>query len=178
GGTGQNFSASSGLINLYSGTASAIATSSLGLLTTDVAEGTNQYWTNTRFDARLAATTSLPTLTTLTGLTNASTTLLSVGSGGTTISKHLSVTQANVVSASIATVTCGNYGTITVTGAAVGDTVIASPTAVASGIETLNLGWSAAVTAANTVTIRACNPTAGAIDALDTQTWRADVWQH
>ncbi|MBI4692170.1 MAG: hypothetical protein HY773_01875, partial [Candidatus Terrybacteria bacterium] len=47
GGTGQNFSASSGLINLYSGTASAIATSSLGLLTTDVAEGTNQYWTNT-----------------------------------------------------------------------------------------------------------------------------------
>ncbi|MBU6431296.1 hypothetical protein KGQ29_02875, partial [Patescibacteria group bacterium] len=37
GGTGQNFSASSGLINLYSGTASAMATSSLGLLTTNVA---------------------------------------------------------------------------------------------------------------------------------------------
>jgi len=98
--------------------------------------------------------------------------------GGTAITKHLSVAQANIVSASIASVTCGNYGTITVTGAAVGDTVIASPTAVASGIETLNLSWSAAVSAADTVTIRACNPTAGAIDALDTQTWRADVWQH
>ncbi|MBI4812536.1 hypothetical protein HY798_03835 [Candidatus Falkowbacteria bacterium] len=108
----------------------------------------------------------------------ATATSIAVGSGGTAITKHLSVTQANVVSASIATVTCGNYGTITVTGAAVGDTVIVSPTAVASGIETLNLGWSAAVTGANTVTIRACNPTAGAIDALDTQTWRADVWQH
>jgi fibronectin-binding autotransporter adhesin len=102
---------------------------------------------------------------------------LTIG-GGTAITRHYSVTQANVVSASIAANACGTYGTITVTGAAVGDTVIASPTAVASGIETINLNWNSAVTAANTVTIRACNTTAFAINALDTQTWRADVWQH
>ena len=74
GGTGQNFSASSGLVNFYSGAASTIATSSLGLLTTNVAEGTNLYWTNDRFDTRLSATTTLPNLTTLLGLTNATTT--------------------------------------------------------------------------------------------------------
>ena len=74
GGTGQNFSASSGLVNFYSGAASTIATSSLGLLTTNVAKGTNLYWTNDRFDTRLSATTTLPNLTTLLGLTNATTT--------------------------------------------------------------------------------------------------------
>ena len=74
GGTGQNFSASSGLVNFYSGAASTIATSSLGLLTTNVAEGTNLYWTNDRFDTRLSATTTLPNLTTLLGLINATTT--------------------------------------------------------------------------------------------------------
>ncbi len=46
--------------------------------TTDaLSEGsTNQYWTNDRFDTRLSATTTLPNLTTLLGLTNASTTQL------------------------------------------------------------------------------------------------------
>ncbi|MDE2218414.1 MAG: tail fiber domain-containing protein [Patescibacteria group bacterium] len=91
GGTGQNFSASSGLINLYSGVASAMATSSLGLLTTNVAEGTNQYWTNTRFDNRLSATTSLQNLTTLANLATVGTissgvwngSLLAVPYGGT-----------------------------------------------------------------------------------------------
>jgi len=74
GGTGQNLSASSGLLNFYSGAASTIATSSLGLLTTNVAEGSNLYWTDARFDTRLSATTTLPNLTTLLGLTNATTT--------------------------------------------------------------------------------------------------------
>ncbi len=45
-----------------------IATSSLGLLTTDVAEGTNLYYTDARFDNRLSATTTLPNLTTLANL--------------------------------------------------------------------------------------------------------------
>ncbi|MFA4890446.1 MAG: hypothetical protein WC587_02310 [Candidatus Paceibacterota bacterium] len=129
--------------------------------------------------AGLLAALSDETGTGLAVFNNAPTLITPVlGTGGTAITKHLSVTQANIVSASIAAVTCGSYSTITVTGAAVGDTVIASPTAVASGIETINLGWSAAVTGAGVVTIRACNPTAVAIDALDTQTWRADVWQH
>jgi len=36
--------------------------------TTDLAEGSNLYWTDTRFDNRLSATTSLPNITTLGGL--------------------------------------------------------------------------------------------------------------
>jgi len=99
-------------------------------------------------------------------------------SGGTAITGHVSATQANLTTNSIAARTCGNYGTITVTGASVGDTAIATPTADSGGIETTNLAWSALVTAANTVTIRACNPTGAAINTADTQTWRADVWKH
>lgn len=98
--------------------------------------------------------------------------------GGTAITGHLSATQANLVSASVPSRSCVNYGSITVTGAAAGDTAIATPTAVAGGIETVDLNWSALVTAANTVTIRACNPTTSAIDTGNTQTWRADVWKH
>ncbi len=110
------------------------------------------------------------------------TTLGSSGAtNGTAILGHFSGTATNLTSASIAAASCGNYGTITVTGAAVGDTVYASPdaTSSATGIEDSNLAWNAAVTAANTVTIRACNPqTIGAVDAGDDQEWRADVWHH
>lgn len=98
--------------------------------------------------------------------------------GGTPILDHLSTTVANFVSASISSNTCGTYGTMTVTGAAVGDTVVATPVARAGGIETVNLSWNATVTAANTVTIRACNTTGGSINTANTQTWRADIWQH
>jgi len=111
------------------------------------------------------------------GLTTAVAGSLTIG-GGTAITKYLSVTQANVVSASVGSRVCASYASITVTGAAVGDTAIASPTAVAGGIETVDLNWSAYVSAANTVIIRACNPTNTAINTADTQTWRADVWQH
>jgi hypothetical protein len=99
-------------------------------------------------------------------------------SGGTAITGHLSATQANLVSASITGRACGNYGTITVTGAAVGDTVVATPTPVTGGIEAVDLSWSALVTATNTVTIRACNAATSAVSTPDTQTWRADVWKH
>lgn len=102
---------------------------------------------------------------------------LTVG-GGTSIAKHLSATQASVTTSSVGMQACANYATITVTGAAVGDTVVAAPTAVAGGIETVNLTWSAHVSAADTVVIRACNPTLGAINTADTQTWRVDVWKH
>jgi hypothetical protein len=59
-----------------------IATSSLGLTTTNVTEGNNLYWTNARFDARLAASTTIPTLTTLANLTTVGAlTSGSIGSG-------------------------------------------------------------------------------------------------
>jgi hypothetical protein len=86
---------------------------------------------------------------------------------------------ANVTSASVAAATCADYASVTVTGAATGDTVTASPTPATNGIEDNDLSWSAYVSAADTVIIRACNPHAAvAIDTDDTQTWRFDVWKH
>lgn len=131
----------------------------------------------------LSSSLSVGTTLNVTGATtlaSATATSLNINSG-TTITRHLSA-SATVTSASISINTCAAYGTITVTGAAVGDTVYASPSAVAGGIETVNLDWMAYVSAANTVTIRAChqnsNIGAAAINTADTQTWRADVWKH
>jgi hypothetical protein len=71
GGTGITTAPSFGqiLVGNNSSTYTLTATSSLGLVTSDIAEGTNLYWTNNRFDARLAASTTIPTLTTLANLT-------------------------------------------------------------------------------------------------------------
>ncbi|MDI6721247.1 MAG: hypothetical protein QMD85_02560, partial [Candidatus Aenigmarchaeota archaeon] len=102
---------------------------------------------------------------------------LTIG-GGNPIIKHISVSTANVASGDIAADACGDYATITVTGAAVNDTVVATPTAVAAGIETTNLIWNAYISADNTVKIRACNPTNNGINNADTQTWTVDVWKH
>ena len=90
-----------------------LATTSLGLLTTNVAEGSNLYWTNTRFDARLAATTSLPSLTTLANLAsvgaltsgawNASTIGAAYGgTGSTTLSGLLKGNGASAVQTAVA----------------------------------------------------------------------------
>lgn len=98
--------------------------------------------------------------------------------GGTAITGHLSATATNVASPNIPARTCRDYGTVTVPGAAVGDIAVATPTPQTGGIEKVNLIWNASVTAANTVTIRACNPTGGGINTANTQTWRADVWKH
>ncbi len=87
---------------------SGIATSSLGLLTTDVAEGTNLYWTNARFDARLSATTSLPNITTLAGLSSISTSLTGIirATAGA-----LSATLVNLASDVTGILPVGNGGT-------------------------------------------------------------------
>lgn len=49
--------------------------------TTNLAEGSNLYWTNDRFDTRLAATTSLPNLTTLANLSTVGTITTGVWQG-------------------------------------------------------------------------------------------------
>ena len=68
--------------------------------TTALAEGSNLYWTNTRFDNRLSATTSLPSITTLTGLssfgTANATTTAAGGVAGTGILSTGGVTSANL----------------------------------------------------------------------------------
>lgn len=67
--------------------------------------------------------------------------------------------EASLDFASIAAASVGEV-TVNVTGAALGDNVYASPKDVIEA----NLAFSAYVTAANTVAVRAVNPTAAAID--------------
>jgi hypothetical protein len=110
----------------------------------------------------------------------ATTGLLAIGTDGTPIARHISVSVMGVVTALAPATVCSNLTAtgLTVTGAAAGDTVSITPTAVAGGIETTNLSWMGYVSADDMVKIRACNPTAAPIDLLDTQTWRIDVWKH
>lgn len=112
--------------------------------------------------------------TTISGTASANN--LKVGNG-TTIVKHLSGTNT-FDAAGIALGSCGDIGTVTVTGASLGDTVTATPTVVSSGIETLLLNWNAYVSSSNTVTIRACSVATLGTQNPANQTWRADVWQH
>ena len=64
--------------------------------------------------------------------------------------------------------------TITVTGAALGDSVMASPDSTSVPMEA-GLVWSAHVTASNTVAVRLANVTTSAIDPLN-RTWKVN-WQ-
>jgi hypothetical protein len=75
GGTGiSNPSAAGILLGSYAGGGwQQLATSSLGLLTTNVAEGTNLYFTNARADARINATSSIGTLLSAPNLTTVGT---------------------------------------------------------------------------------------------------------
>ena len=120
-----------------------------------------------------AVTPATGAFTTLTASTS-----LNIGTG-TSVTKHISTTTANVTSANISAANCGDYASIAVTGANVGDTVIATPEAISGGIETVDLIWNALVSASDTVTIRACNPlTLLGVNTANTQTWRVDIWQH
>lgn len=95
--------------------------------------------------------------------------------GGTPILKHLSGTNS-ITFGTVAANTC-NTGTITLTGAADGDSVyIGMPNAVASASSTLV--WSGWVSAANTVTVRLCQTAAQGTSPVAAATVRADVWQH
>lgn len=99
----------------------------------------------------------------------ASATTITIGSG-TTILKHLSAT-ATLDFANLAAIGCEDL-TITVTGAALGDTVaIGVPNASIVSNGTF-FGW---VSATNTVSIKFCTVVSG--DPAS-GTFRADVWQH
>lgn len=117
-------------------------------------------------------------VTTLTESADATGPLVAIG-GGTNIRKHLSG-SATIDFGAIATTVCADVdnaaaaATITVTGAAAGDTVyLGVPTAAAvAGSQ-----FSAWVSGANTVTVRhCCIPAAGCNPGSGS--FRADVWQH
>ncbi|MDQ5912488.1 MAG: hypothetical protein QG568_703, partial [Patescibacteria group bacterium] len=160
----------SGLLIGTNGLVSAIATSSLGLLTTNVAEGSNLYFTDQRADARvnavLSATTSLPNITTLAGLTTAGNlatvgtlTSGSIGSGFGNINigsntftgngSGLTALNASNISTGVLAIARGGTGTTTaptfgqlLMGNALGgyDLVATSTLGISSGSGTVNSG--------------------------------------
>jgi hypothetical protein len=76
---------------------------------------------------------------------------------------------------------CENL-TVTVTGAAVGDSVVATLTPIAGGAETFvnatsHVNIKQWVSAANTVTVQECNEGSAAVNPV-AQTFRVDVWRH
>jgi len=92
GGTGLTAAPSFGQILRGTGSGySLAATSTLGINTSDLIEGSNLFWTDNRFDNRLSATTSLPNITTLANLATVGTitsgtwngTTIGVSKGGT-----------------------------------------------------------------------------------------------
>ncbi|HEX5774364.1 MAG TPA: hypothetical protein VFY28_00160, partial [Candidatus Paceibacterota bacterium] len=100
----------------------------IGDYTTDeVTEGSNLYWTNTRFDNRLSATTTLPNLTTLANLSTVSTSLtglvkatagvLSSAVAGTDYESPLTFTYplqrvTNAISLAFGTTTANTWGAL------------------------------------------------------------------
>ncbi len=142
-------------------------------------EGVKWRWEANNFGARgqLALRSVLPDATTTTALiASPLTNLVNIPVGlqvgtGTTITKHLSGTATwDPASTADGAMTST---TVTITGAAVGDTVsVGFSVAVPAGA--LLTG---AVTATNTVTVTLFNKTGAPLD-LASGTLRADVWQH
>ena len=98
---------------------------------------------------------------------------------GQAITAHYHVSSAQNLN--IAATTCVTFN-VTVTGAAVGDTVIATPAYVAGGTASFvtqagHLDWDASITAANTATVRVCDNTGSATNPA-AETWWVDVWHH
>lgn len=95
---------------------------------------------------------------------------------GDTIQEANHTRLTNVASSSIPADSCATYASVAVNGGittSVEAVVIATPDSdsSANGIEDNNLSWNAYASANNTVTIRACNPTAAPIDTDDDQEW-------
>lgn len=103
---------------------------------------------------------------------------INTGNNGATILNHFSTTRTFTIG-TVASSSCTTATSTTVTGAAAGDTVIASPTPAANGIEVQNnVTWLAYASTTNVVAFKACNTGFTNSGSIASQTWRFDVWQH
>jgi len=101
---------------------------------------------------------------------------ITIGAGGTSIEKHLSATASLLDFPVIGANSCESQ-TITVTGAADGDTVsLGVPTALANASTTFAV--TGFVSETNIVTVRICQVATSASSDPAAATVRADVWQH
>lgn len=138
--------------------------------------GMGMYFTATgtafAFGGVNAATLNAST-STFTGVV-VSTSGINIGTSAQTIRRHLSSTASLNFDFSGAGITCQDL-TVTVTGAADGDTVaIGVPNTAAGSAGVLYTGF---VSASDTVTVRGCDVTSAGGDP-GAVTVRADVWQH
>jgi hypothetical protein len=108
-----------------------------------------------------------------TGLTTA-TGGIKIGSTGATILAHYSATST-FNPGSITSGSCSGLGTITVTGAALGDEAVVGRNTALVGSSWVLTGY---VSAANTVQVTLCNFSGSAGDGGANDTYRADVWHH
>jgi hypothetical protein len=155
-----NAATSSSALLYWNGSAwDDIATTSLGLLSTNVAEGTNLYWTNDRFDTRLGATTSLPGLTTLSGLTAVGQTgglltvtgnaaVLGTSSFATTTAASSTIVNLNSTNilASVINTVSGFFGGLSSTNATTTGTAAVSGALVVTGNTTLGMATTTGLT--------------------------------
>lgn len=93
--------------------------------------------------------------------------------GGAAILKHLSTTGAVGNTGSVINGNDCITDVISVSGAASGDTVVATPP---NGIEA-GLLWSAWASGTGQVSVRLCNVTGSGVSSADLS-WRVDVWKH
>lgn len=101
---------------------------------------------------------------------------VTIGSGGSAITKHLTTTES-VDFGAISSQSCTTQ-TLSYLGAATTDSVIATPLAVSGGIETVSATWNVYVSTGNIITIKVCNPTGSPTADVSAQTWRVDIWRH
>ena len=100
---------------------------------------------------------------------------IQVGSGGTAIKKHISV-DAGVLNFGTITANGSLELTVSISGSATGNTVVATPSiALANGI-----AWNSYVSAPNVVSVRVINATTTDLDpdGGGGANWHIDVWQH
>ena len=138
---------------------------------------TSGNWSNTASGTQiLFQTTPVATLVPATIFTVGSSGV-NIGVAGTTILKHLSASVSLDFGATAAGA-CDAL-TITVTGAADGDTVYLGIPAALAGSDSYQNFWGY-VSAANTITVKRCNPinVTTALSDPAAATVRADVWQH
>jgi hypothetical protein len=131
------------------------ATSTLALKTVDLVEESNLFWTNNRFDNRLSATTTLPSLTTLANLATVGTitsgTFSSAISGATINGTPIGATVASTAVFTNATTTNATSTNLAVTGttqlgslAVSGNTTLAQATSTTMAVTSISNGLVAA----------------------------------
>ncbi len=100
---------------------------------------------------------------------------VTIGTGGTPILEHLSQTFTVSVPV-VVPAACAPSQTVPLTGASDGDTLaMGVQNALTSGGSLTYFAW---VSAANTITIRVCNPAGPKSVAITNQTIRVDIWKH